>query len=251
LPASCNNRSILVYSGEGVSPLSFRHVVTSLRAVCSIPVIGIDHSHFAVENWEESCALLVFPGGRDLPFQDKLRGSANKRISDYVSNGGKYLGLCAGAYYASAQVEFEKGGQLEVIGARELAFFPGKTVGPALGLGSFQYHSERGAQAARVRGLASPLKNEIYHLYYNGGCAFENAQHTSNTQILACYEDAPEKPAAIVLCKVGKGEALLTGLHPEYVPGLEEVPSSVLRALQKGDKSRLALWKSIISLLIL
>ena len=46
-------------------------------------------------------------------------------FAEYVNGGGSYLGLCAGAYYACARVEFEMGSELEVVGERELAFFPG------------------------------------------------------------------------------------------------------------------------------
>jgi len=41
------------------------------------------------------------------------------------------LGLCAGAYYGCARVVFEPGTPLEVVGDRELAFFPGVARGAA------------------------------------------------------------------------------------------------------------------------
>ena len=55
--------------------------------------------------------------------------TGNERIREYVSKGGKYLGICAGGYYASSYVEFEKSTTLEVLGDRELSFFPGKAIG--------------------------------------------------------------------------------------------------------------------------
>jgi hypothetical protein len=51
--------------------------------------------------------------------------------AEYVSAGGAYLGLCAGAYYACSRVEFEPGGPLQVRGDRELGFFPGVAAGAA------------------------------------------------------------------------------------------------------------------------
>jgi glutamine amidotransferase-like uncharacterized protein len=53
------------------------------------------------------------------------------RLVEYVRAGGAYLGLCAGAYYACSRVEFEPGGPLEVVGNRELGFFPGVAAGAA------------------------------------------------------------------------------------------------------------------------
>jgi hypothetical protein len=52
--------------------------------------------------------------------------------ADYVlDGGGAYLGLCAGAYYACASIEFDRGGPLQVAGPRELRLFAGSARGPA------------------------------------------------------------------------------------------------------------------------
>lgn len=51
--------------------------------------------------------------------------------AEFVHAGGRYLGLCAGAYYGCARVVFEPGTPLEVVGDRELAFFPGIARGAA------------------------------------------------------------------------------------------------------------------------
>ena len=45
--------------------------------------------------------------------------------------GGAYLGLCAGAYYGCSPVVFEPGSALQVVGDRELRFFPGTGEGAA------------------------------------------------------------------------------------------------------------------------
>lgn len=51
--------------------------------------------------------------------------------ADFVHSGGSYLGLCAGAYFGCSRVVFEPGTPLEVVGDRELAFFPGIARGAA------------------------------------------------------------------------------------------------------------------------
>ena len=45
---------------------------------------------------------------------------------EFVENGGSYLGICAGAYFACDYIEFDKNGPLEVVGPRDLKFYPGK-----------------------------------------------------------------------------------------------------------------------------
>jgi biotin---protein ligase len=203
---------ILIYRDEGVAQSSFQNLFEALSrylsAFCTIQ--PVNHDHFISQEWEKTTRLLVFPGGRDLPYHLKLQGSANRRIRNYVNEGGRYFGVCAGGYYGSAYVEFEKGGPFEIIGPRELAFFPGKAVGPAY-QGPFSYHSEIGARAAQIR-----WKWGLCPVYFHGGCLFEGAEKYSSIQILARYSDLPKEPAAAVYCPYGRGAALLIGVHPEY-----------------------------------
>jgi biotin--protein ligase len=160
--------------------------------------------------------MVIFPGGRDVPYLRALQGAANQRIRDYVLNGGRYLGICAGAYYGCASLCFEPGGALEVVDERELSFFPGCAAGPALGLGQFAYESMQGARIASLS-LTKPYFSEpTAKAYYNGGCKFVQAASYQNVTVLAHYDELKESSPAIILCKVGQGKALLCGVHPEY-----------------------------------
>ena len=115
---------VLVYSGPGVSPLSLSHTLLTLSLLLlpHYTVQPIISSSLASQPWEPACALLVIPGGRDLPYVDELslKSRVTIRIKEYVKEGGKYLGICAGAYFASEQVIFDQGGQMEVVGRRDL-----------------------------------------------------------------------------------------------------------------------------------
>lgn len=98
---------------------------------------------------EESAALLVMPGGADLPYTRDLAGDGVASIRGFIESGGSYLGLCAGAYYATARVDFEPGHpSLSVAGRRDLALFPGAALGAAVP--GFEYESEAGAAASRL-----------------------------------------------------------------------------------------------------
>jgi biotin---protein ligase len=67
------------------------------------------------------------------------------KCADFVKGGGAYLGICAGAYYASERVEFEAGTALTVEGPRELAFFTGTALGSVVP--DYDYHGEVSAAA--------------------------------------------------------------------------------------------------------
>ena len=154
-----------------------------------------------------------------------LNGEGNRRIDQYVRRGGAYLGFCAGGYYGTSRCEFEIGNRvLEVIGPRELSFFPGTCRGCAFK--GFVYHSEAGAKAVELNVNKEAFKGGIvpqtFRSYYNGGGVFVDAEKYADkgVEILASYVksldvDGGVGSAAVVYCKVGEGGALLTGPHPE------------------------------------
>ena len=178
------------------------------------------------EPWTASCALIVFPGGADLGYCHTLNGEGNRRIGQYVSRGGCYLGFCAGAYYGSGYCDFERGNKkLEVVGDRELAFFPGTCRG--LAFNGFVYGSERGAKAAKLdvdQGQFSKGKTpQSLRAYYNGGGVFVDAPKFKDrgVDILASFPeklhvDSGEGSAAVIHCTVDQGAAILSCIHPEY-----------------------------------
>ena len=121
---SASAHQVLVYSGPGVSALSLSHTVLTLSLLL-LPHYTVQPASpqlLATEPWEPSCALLVIPGGRDLPFVDELsvKTKVTRRIKEYVEEGGRYLGICAGAYFGAEEVRFDQGGGLEVVGKRDL-----------------------------------------------------------------------------------------------------------------------------------
>ena len=205
-----------------------KHCVYSLRRLLSnnYAVISIDGDAIINQPWTPSCALLVFPGGADKGYCHTLNGEGNRRIRQYVERGGLYLGFCAGAYYGSQHCEFEKGKKpLEVVGDRELAFYPGICRG--LAFPGFVYGSEAGARAVELNvttqsfGKGSPPKS--FRSYYNGGGVFVDAPKLQDQgiEILATYSqalevDSGEGSAAVVYCKIEQGAAVLSCPHPEY-----------------------------------
>ncbi|KAG0173555.1 biotin holocarboxylase synthetase [Apophysomyces sp. BC1034] len=221
---------VLIYNGNGTSPNSARHAHNTLTALLgrTYEVAYINARSILCDFWEERCALLVIPGGRDLPYCEDLNGLGNARIRQYVTNGGRYFGLCAGAYYGSKVVEFEKGRPLmEVCGPRELGFYPGVCRGTAFP--GFVYNSERGARSLACRLSQSHLQpfydgkvpSEI-KMYYNGGGYFVHPEQYDGVDVLCRFSergicwDEPDGPAAVIHCHVGQGHAVLTSTHPEF-----------------------------------
>lgn len=253
--------NVLVYNGPGTTPGSVRHTVDTLRYLLEphYAVSTVSSKVLLQEPWQAKTSALVFPGGADLPFVKECR-PVIPAIKDFVSKkGGRYIGFCAGGYFGSSRVEFCQGDPLmEVTGNRDLKLFPGTARGPAFD--GFKYKSDVGARASRL------LVNNgtEFSCYYNGGSVFVDADSCDNVEVLAHYSESIDvpfsdtnsntKPAAVVLCSVGKGKALLTGPHPEFIPKLLEkgehdsdFPAHLLDELKKDDTKRLEFMHYILS----
>lgn len=247
-------KKILIYKGEGVNVFCIASLLAALKCEeidQKFQIVLANKDLFTGEDWQYDAHLVIFPGGRDTPYHNALKGSGNDKIRDFVLKGGNFLGICAGGYYGSSLIEFEKNGPLEVIAERELKFFPGIARGPAYGLGKFDYRSGKGAQIARID-LVNPFSQTA--AYYNGGCLFLEAEKYQTISILGRYSDIEGKPAAIVKCKVGQGQAILCGVHPEYSAYHEctgkNIKESLLLELKEIEKERRALFSCLMSELI-
>ncbi|GMK55012.1 hypothetical protein CspeluHIS016_0200680 [Cutaneotrichosporon spelunceum] len=239
---------VLVYSGPGVSPLSLSHTLLtlSLHLLPHYTVQPVSASLLSSEPWEEHCALLVIPGGRDLPYVEELslKTKATTRIAEYVRDGGRYLGLCAGAYFASAEVRFDVGGVKE-------ALFPGACVGPTHP--GFDYGSEEGSKA-----LSLIVRDKVLDfIYYNGGGHFVMPTPVPGVQVVARYAEPPSPGADIAGVQItkGQGKALLISVHPEYpledppargaISKLSEEPTD--EAIEVAEKARFEWFADLLA----
>ncbi|KAJ9474009.1 Biotin--protein ligase [Pseudozyma hubeiensis] len=247
---------VLVYSGPGVSTSALHHTIKTLRTLLTTyDVKTVDAKTLALDPWQKGTALVVLPGGRDLPYVSELarayarnndgtasssapQRSASGQLRDYVESGGSFLGICAGAYYASSHCTFEKGTGMEVDGERPfLRFFPGTCQGTVYP--GFVYESDKGARIVDVERTDARGEKDQWRCHYNGGGAFMDADRFADqgVEVLARYAriqpdelrleidlNGPAKAgrpnyggqAAVVLSSVGLGKALLFGTHPEF-----------------------------------
>ena len=129
-------KQIVIYRDEGVSQGTLSSTVSMFKSIR-----GEYDLNFITAEEIQKCSLspsetelIVIPGGADLPYQEKLEGLGNENIRKYLDQGGKYLGICAGAYYASHSIEFGVGSQnTPIIANRELGITNYKCIGPIFG----------------------------------------------------------------------------------------------------------------------
>jgi glutamine amidotransferase-like uncharacterized protein len=135
--------------------------------------------------------MVVFPGGLgDVDIFDSTLKDKIGIIQNYVDCGGKYLGICMGAYWTGEK------------------YF--NLIEPE----PIQYIKQNNALTARSYGTVLPViwENKNEHMFFYDGCTFEgNFEHV---KVLAYYDNHDEPsydwPAAIIEGNVGA-----IGPHPE------------------------------------
>lgn len=253
-------QDILIYSGPGAGKLSIENTVATIKKLVGdrYNVITVGPEVITKDTWLQNTALLVMPGGADRPYLAKLRGVGNANIRNYVANGGKYLGICAGAYYSADRISFALGdSELEVTGDRELKFFPGLVSGPTYT--GYDHRDTTNFAGTRAAKLSWQQQQPFKHkdnvvVFYNGGGSFIDAEKFSNVTILARYtpenNDAKDSPAAIIECAVGKGTAVLSGPHFEWEPESLDLKSPHLAeikpTLEANEAQRIELAKYLL-----
>lgn len=157
----------------------------------------------------DSVALFIMPGGADLYYCEKLNGAGNSAIRSYVENGGSYLGICAGAYYACSTIEWAKGTDQEIIGPRELKFHDGTAIGPVM-----EFIQEKDISKSWLGAPILAYDDDILKIdsktAYEAGPVFSDG----SSRILARYMNGG---AAIIECMVGHGRAILSSSHIERI----------------------------------
>lgn len=209
-----NKRTILIYEDYVFNKGALYRTLKNLIGKEYIDFIDADDIKSGFLNPQQHSLLM--PGGADMFYCEKLNGIGNKKIREFVENGGIYLGICAGSYYGCAELDWASNWDNEEIikGKRELAFYSGKATGPIE-----QYCDKTKpfpeGYAPQICHISydDGLEKLDLKLNYNGGPYF--SEPNNNATVLARYSNLKDKPPAIIECKIGKGLTILSSPHIE------------------------------------
>ena len=184
-------KNIFVYSGKGSS---FLDDLTFALERMEINFSKIDERGVLNGRLDE-CDVLIVPGGWPQKYSKNLGNKGFEKIRNFVKKGGKYIGICAGAYLASKRFSLD-----------EKSF-------PGLGIADIKARME-------VKKFLPGKLREIELVSGSSNTAkrmkiwFENGPKMTakKSEIRANFENSG---AAIVQSKYGKGSVLLFSPHPE------------------------------------
>lgn len=242
-----SKKIIYIYNDAGVSAESVSHTKMFLHNVLknNYVIQYINAAELLQATWTKNAALFVLPGGADKFYVAKMRGKGDKIIQNYINKGGSFLGICAGAYYASSFIEFDKNGPNEVIGERYLNLVNSYAIGPILA--EYSYDSNKGAKAALIK-----CNNKQVNIFYNGGPYFYIPKNNKTTEIICTYSKKNDLPA-IVYSKYGKGKVLLSAVHFEYdstkLNHSDQYYRDIIATLSADNINRIALGSRMLEML--
>jgi glutamine amidotransferase-like uncharacterized protein len=166
--------------------------------------------------------LLVFTGGLHRKQSATLGEAGQDAVREYVLGGGRYMGVCAGAYLA-------------MTGPKRLGMMNAKPVFPKRGKG---YLDVQLSDAGRKM-IANV--DEVFKCRYANGPVVEPADRKdlpaytvlayfrSDTKLENSSSGKMIDSPAIIASSYGKGRVLTISPHPENTPGLEGlIPRAVL-----------------------
>ena len=215
--------NILIYCGPGTCQFSVQQTLRTLQKHLQnsydVKLVNLDSLKCDRIPWEDNCAMFVMPGGRDSIYLDVLKGSKFiEKLRGNVMNGKmKYLGICAGAYFAADRIEFEIGrNNYEIKGDRPLKLIETSAIGPIKMKkhnNLFFYSNDPTATASQISDSLQSVvirwdEKEI-KLAYNGGCYFPDV--AKRESVFASYSDY--EPAILLT-----DNFCLSGVHFEYDP---------------------------------
>jgi glutamine amidotransferase-like uncharacterized protein len=250
---------ILIYCDYGTN--NIKNLETSLKTYFGprgIEITTTDANAIIKEDSLKDDVLAFFmPGGRATPYMEKLKVLGNQKINDYVRNGGIFFGICAGAYYASRNVQFETDiEELSIVQQCGLNLIDADAVGTLykeLEISPYTMDFTSIA-AASVRWKKD---GETHISCYHGGPYFR-PQPDSRLEVLAEYHLKDKTLPAVVMQRHGNGFAIASGLHVEDSgKNFREVlfalrkdkaqAEKVIKILEKNENSRLALFQKMMS----
>jgi glutamine amidotransferase-like uncharacterized protein len=217
-----SNVKVAYYNGDGAWNASETVLSNMIKWMgCSFTTVrGQDIQDGCLDDYD----VLLWPGGHYPAYWGEVGLDGKAEIQEFVSGGGGYLGICAGAYYAADYMVWMDDDaypppDYKVEGDElNLDLFPGVAYGPI-----FEIADRDTTYWAMVEinivdqthPITQSMPNPMTMFYYGG--PYLEPYDDANVSVLGVYNITGTP--AIVACSYGEGRVFLIGPHGEIEEG--------------------------------
>lgn len=171
----------------------------------TVELVDADH---IVKGELNNFGILCVPGGNMYQYAQNLSSEGVENIKNFIHNGGGYIGICGGAYFAAKKVIW----QAEQLPMTLLEVFRGTAEGP---IDEIVPYPDYGMCKLNIVETTHPITesgpDSSWMLYYWGPILLPNRD--ANVTILGKY-DKVNQPMMLAF-DYGLGRVFLIGTHPE------------------------------------
>ncbi len=189
-------------------------------------------------DWASRYQAICFPGGYAYYYKLAIDSNGIRKIREFVSQGGGYLGICAGAYFASDSVVWEEDGMLDY----PLDLFDGVAIGAIDSIAAWDNYTmtQVDLNSNHPINQFEPASEMI--LYY-GGPYFRKHPNAQMDTVGKWYgfHDLP----GIITCSYGQGRVLLMGPHPEIEEDSDRDSTTFADELDDDGSDWPFLWSAV------
>jgi glutamine amidotransferase-like uncharacterized protein len=152
--------------------------------------------------------ILYIPGGDMYQYAQDISSTGKEKIREFVANGGGYIGICGGAYFASEKVIW-RGQELSMT---PLGLFSGTTDGPKDVIVPYpEYDMSKINIENNTHPITQSEPDSVWILYYWGPILLPD--HDANVTVLGRYDVG--NYIAMLAFEYGRGRVFIIGTHPE------------------------------------
>ena len=198
--------NIAIYSDQGVWEESVQAAEKMFQWMgYTVALVNADYvNKESLDNFK----VLCIPGGDMYQYAQDISSEGKEKIKNFISNGGNYIGICGGAYFASEKVVW-RGSQLSMT---PLGIFLGTAEGPINDIIPYpDYGMCKVNIVDSTHFITQSEPDSLWILYYWGPVLIPD--NDTNITILGRYDIGNQ--AALLAFDYGFGKVFLIGTHPE------------------------------------
>lgn len=205
----------LIYKGPGSCPQESTSTGCSEAAAAVAELAGFEYKYVGPnevlsKDLLKLAKVWIQPGGRAKTQQETMSLGLKKAIVDFVTDGGGYVGFCAGGFLAYEQFGWEtKDGPYRATG---LGLISGKS-------SYYNFFDTEITEEKPAKIIKTKWGTKEKWVYWELGPYFPapRSKDSKNTEIIANYTNSLPIPAPIMSLKAkhGRGKVYITAVHPE------------------------------------